>query len=270
MLFNRSLLKQNRNRAVGKFLQANFLHQEIAEIITETIADYKLNFDNVLEIGARNGALGQKIANIKNAKLLIQADYSPKMASKFGLNLAMDDENLCLKEQSFDLIISNLNLHFINNIPQNLIAIKKLLKPKGLFIASFFGEENLKELKEVCLQIEQKFYGGISPRIAPNIDVKTAGMLLQKAGFVDCVAEKHMFEVEYSNPKKLVEDLKNMGESNILANKSQKFITKRFLFELTNLYQKLYCNLQNQAISASTATSTATFEIIIFSGWKTK
>lgn len=266
MLFNRCLLKQNRNRAVDKFAQTNFLHQEISEIITQTIGDCKKNFSDILEIGARNGDLGQKISNFKDYNQLIQADYSSKMVNEFGLDLVMDDENLCFKEQSFDLVISNLNLHFINNIPQNLIAIKKLLKPGGLFIASFFGEENLKGLKEASLQIEQKFYGGISPRIAPNIDVKTAGMLLQKTGFADCVAEKHAFEVEYSYPKKLLEDIKNMGEGNILVNKSQKFITKNFLFELTNLYQKLYCNQQNGAFT----TSMAIFEIIIFSGWKSQ
>lgn len=260
MLFNRSLLKQNRNRIVDKFWHANFLHQEIIEIITQTIADCKKNFDYILEIGAKDGSLGKKIASLGNSKQIIRADYSPKMVVKFGLDLVMDDENLCFSEQSFDLIVSNLNLHFINNLPQNLIAIRKLLKAGGLFIATFFGEENLKELKVACLQIEQKFYGGISPRIAPNIDVKTAGMLLQKSGFIDSVAEKHKFEVEYSHPRNLLEDLRNMGESNILNDKSQKFITKSFLFELTNLYQKLYFNQQNQAI--------ATFEIIIFSGWK--
>ncbi len=251
-LFNRELLKQNRNRVSDKFLEADFIYQETAEIITQTILDCKRNFANALEIGARSGELGKKI-NVKN---LIQTD----LAIGFQPDLVMDDEHLCFKDQSFDLIISNLNLHFINDIPQNLIAIRKLLKPDGIFIASFFGEENLKELKEVFLQTEQKFYNGISPRIAPNIDVKMAGMLLQKAGFADVVSEVHRMEVEYSNVKKLFEDLKNMGQTNILNDRSRKFMTKNFLFDLTNLYQKLYCREKNQYL--------ATFEIIILTGWK--
>ncbi len=255
-LFNRELLKQNRNRVVDKFCEANFIHQETAEIITQTILDCKRNFDNILEIGARDRFLGRKIADLKNTKQLIQTD----LAINFCPDLVMDDEHLCFKERSFDLILSNLNLHFINDIPQNLVAIRKLLKPNGLFIASFFGEENLKELKAVFLEIEQEFYGGISPRIAPNIDVKTAGMLLQKAGFSDVVAEKHRFEVEYSYPKKLLSDLKNMGETNILNDRSRKFMSESFLFNLTNLYQKLYCRANNH--------SPATFEIIILTGWK--
>jgi SAM-dependent methyltransferase len=234
----------------------------VAEIIVETILDCKRNFDDILEIGARNGELGKKIATLKNAKQLFQADYSAKMVQKNKLDLVMDEENLCFKEQSFDLVLSNLNLHFINDVPKNLLAIRDALKPGGMIIASFFGEENLKELKEVFLQTEQKFYDGVTPRIAPNIDVKTAGMLLQKAGFADVVAQKHSFEVEYQNPKKLLEDLKTMGEGNIINARSRKFLTKSFLFDLTNLYQKLYCRADN--------SSTATFEIVILSGWKKK
>lgn len=261
-LFNRKTLRQNRNRAANNFFKADFIYQETAQIILETIQDCKKNFDNILEIGARFGDLGQKIADKKNAKLLIQPELAYKMAKKnsHNLKLVADDEMLCFKEQSFDLIISNLNLHFINDIPNNLIKINKLLKPGGLFIASFFGEQNLKELRDVFYQTEQEFYGGITPRIAPNIDVKSAGMLLQKVGFVDAISEKHTFEVEYSDIKKLLQDLKNMGESNILEAKSRKFITKNFLFDLTNLYQKLYCVQQNQYL--------ATFETIILSGWK--
>lgn len=274
-LFNRSLLKQNRNRVIDKISQADFLHQEIAEIITQTILDCKRNFDNILEIGARDKKLGKQIANLKNAGQLIQTD----LAIGFKPDLVMDDENLCFKEQSFDLVLSNLNLHFINDIPQNLIAIRKLLKPNGLFIASFFGEENLKELKEAFLETEQEIYGGITPRIAPNVDVKTAGMLLQKAGFVDVVAQKHSFEVDYSDPKKLFQDLRNMGEANILEGRSRKFMTKKFLFNLTQTYKNLYSARKNDP-SQNFLTENftlpqgegngvvTTFEIIILTGWK--
>ena len=272
-LFNRLLLGQNRNRVVNKFLDANFIHLEIAEIITQTIIDCKRNFANILEIGSRNGDLGKRIADEKKSTVLIQTDCSSQMVYNHNLNLVMDDEILCFKEQSFDLILSNLNLHLVNDIPRNLVSIKNLLKSGGFFITSFFGEENLKELREVFFQTEQKFYGGISPRIAPLIDIKTAGMMLGKAGFVDVVAEKHRFLVEYSNPKKLLVDLKNMGEANILNDRSQKFITKNFLFNLTELYKNLYSvadsSLTDQEnVGLLEKNTLATFEIIILAGWK--
>ncbi len=254
-IFDRLLLKQNRDRASFGFEHANFLNREVADIIIQTIEDCKENFSDVLELGAKDGFLGK---NIK-CKNLTQVDLSPKMVEKYNLNKVADDEELSFDEQSFDLIVSNLNLHFINDIPQNLIKIRKLLRPKGMFIASFFGEENLKELKEIFLQTEQKIYGGVSPRIAPNVDIKSAGMLLQKAGFTDVIVEKHTFEVEYSDLKKLFSDLRNMGQTNILNDRSKKFMTKNFLFELTNLYKKLYSRPDSHLL--------ATFEIIILTGW---
>lgn len=260
MLFNRLLLKQNRNRNADRFCDADFIHQEIGQIITQTILDYQINFDNILEIGAKTGQIGKEIANLKNTKQLIQTDLSLKMVKNNHLNLVMDDEELCFREASFDLIVSNLNLHFINNIPKNLSEINKLLKPNGMLVISFFGEENLKELKEVFLSVEQKFYGGISPRIAPNIDIKSAGMLFQKVGFVNVVAEKHKIEVEYSDLKTLFIDLKNMGETNILNDRSRKFITKKFLNSLIENYQN-HCDENKNSI-------VTTFEIIILTGWK--
>ncbi|MFT5703397.1 MAG: ubiquinone/menaquinone biosynthesis C-methylase UbiE [Rickettsiales bacterium] len=265
-LFNRTLLKQNRNRCAEKFHQADFIHQEIGQIIIESILDCKRNFDDILEIGAGNGFIGKEILNLKKTKKLLQIDPSSKMVSKNHLDLEMDDENLCFEDQSFDLVMSNLNLHFINDIPKNLIDIKNIMKPKGFFIASFFGEENLKELKEVFFKTEEKIYGQISPRIAPNIDIKSAGMLLQKAGFKDVVCEKHSLEVSYSRLRKLFIDLRNMGQSNILMAKSRKFITKSFLFDLTENYQNLYSAPTNQPSSVDEIV--ATFEIIVLSGWK--
>ncbi len=82
-LFNRELLKQNRNRVFDKFLEADFIYQETAQIITQTILDCKRNFANVLEIGARSGQIGKKI----NPQNLIQTD----LAIVFQQDLVMDD-----------------------------------------------------------------------------------------------------------------------------------------------------------------------------------
>jgi SAM-dependent methyltransferase len=265
-LFNREILRQNRDRYCDKFSEADFIHQEIGQIIIQTIMDCKRNFDNALEIGAGSGFVGREILDLKKTHNLLQVDFSPKVVDKHNLDLVMDDENFCLQDQSFDLVISNLNLHFINDIQKNLIDIKNVLRPKGMFIASFFGEENLKELKEVFFKTEENIYEQMSPRISPNIDIKSSGMLLQKAGFSDVVCEKHSLEVSYSSLKKMFNDLKNMGQSNILNGRSRKFMTKKFLFDLTENYRNLYSAPTVKPQKADEIV--ATFEIILLSGWK--
>src|SRR5690606_20806309 len=141
----------------------------------EIISDFKQDFNNILEIGSRNGFLGKKLKEIKKSNSLVQSDcsFQAVKSANYDNPVIMDDELLPFCEKSFDLIVSNCNLHFLNDLPGFLLQIRKLLKEKGFFIATFFGGETLKNLREVFYQSELECYGGVSPRIIPFIDVKT-------------------------------------------------------------------------------------------------
>src|SRR3989338_7138090 len=240
IIFDRKLLRLNRARFAKDFTKHNFLHHEVANRIAENVGFLNREFDDILEIAPRDGYLSALITT-KN-KFIIE-----------------DEENLFSEKNSFDLIVSNLNLHFINNILQFLLQVKNLLKPGGIFIASFFGEENLSELAHVLYKTENEIYGGISPRMMPTIDVKTAAALLQKVGFANPISDFEKIKVEYSNPQKLLNDLKFMGQGNILTKRSRRFFTKNFLQKIFQNYQKFYGNADGKI--------SATFELITISCW---
>lgn len=241
ILFDRNLLRLNIARAEKDFANHNFLYIEVANRILENLEFLNREFENVLEIGAKGDYLNSKI----KAKKVTNIE---------------DVESLPFAENSFDLIISNLNFHFINQIPQFLLDVKKSLKPGGVFIASFFGEENLSELNHVLYEVENEIYGGISPRMPPTIDVKTSAHLLQKGGFANPVSDLEKIIVEYSNPHQLLKDLKIMGQGNILVKRNRKFFTKNFLNKILQKYRELYL-LENKKVKA-------TFEIITITGIK--
>lgn len=221
MLFNRDLLKQNRARGLKSGVKTHFLVQEVRSRIDENIELLNRNFTTTLEI---------------------------------------DEENFSYPSNSFDLIISNLDFHFINDIPQYLIKIKEILRPNGIFIASFFGEENLSELAHVLHVSENEVYGGVSPRMPPTIDVKTAAALLQKAGFKNPISDFDSIEVEYSNPLDLFKDLKSMAQGNVMHQRSRRFFTRGFLNEIIKNYRKLYQTSENKIV--------ATFEVVTIMGEK--
>ena len=262
-IFDRKLLKRNRDLASINFSECDFLFKEVAKRIIERVEDLKGDFTNILEIGARNGFLGKEIKTLKNSKLLIQTDSSPLFVKNYSLEngVVLDEENLNFSDASFDLIVSNLNLHFVNDVLQHLVEIKKLLKPNGVLIASFFGGETLRQLREVLLEVEQKKYNGISPRIALFAHVKDAGMLIQRAGFKDAVADSEIINVVYSDFFKLLKDIKNMGEGNIMYERSKKFVGKDFFSEAKKLY------LQNNGLE-NDGEIEANFEIITVIGWQ--
>lgn len=243
VLFDRELLRQNKVRAQKNFSQACFLHHEIANRIAENVEFLNRDFENILEIGAMDNHL-RELVNSKTK----------------AFETLSDVENFTLNPQSFDLILSNLNLHFINQVPQFLLQVREALKPNGVFIASFFGEENLHELAHVLHQSENEIYAGISPRMPPTIDVKTAAHLLQKAGFRDPTSEFSKIEVDYSDPMTLLKDLKNMGQSNVLVKRSRRFMTKNFLNKILQNYRQMYPKAEGGVC--------ATFEIVTITGWK--
>ena len=114
-----------------------------------------------------------------------------------------------------------------------------------VFPGSFFGGTTLKELRDVFYKIELEISGGISPRIIPFIDVKTAGSLAQKVGFRNIICDSQVIEISYSSLLKLFSDLRNMGLSNILFDRNKKFISKKMLFLMENLIKELYDDGEN-------------------------
>lgn len=101
------------------------------------------------------------------------------------------------------MVISNLSLHWINDLPGVLTQIRRILKPDGLFLASMFGEETLWELRSgpiplhraycwpklmeqhrnAFLVAEQERDGGISNHVSPFVGVSDVGDLLTRANF---------------------------------------------------------------------------------------
>ncbi len=244
ILFDCDLLRQNKARALKNFSQHNFLHHEVANRIAENLELMNRKFERILELDAMDDYLQKLI--------------TPNLSK--GDKTSFDKLSVIPSQGSYDLIISNLNFHYINNIPQYLLQIKSTLAPDGIFIASFFGEENLSQLAHVLHKTENEIYGGISPRMPPTIDVKTAAALLHKAGFQSPISVFDKIEVEYTSPLDLLKDLKMMGQGNILTQRSRRFFTKNFLSKISENYREIYAAANNKVL--------ATFEIVTIMGSK--
>lgn len=255
-IFDRQLLKQQQKRFSKNFFKSDFLFKEIATRVIDNIADFKRDFIEILEINARDGFLGKEIAKLKNTKKLIQTN----LVTGFNCTNAIisDDEQISFQDQKFDLIINNLNLHFVNDPLDNLIKQKNLLKPDGIYFSCFFGGASLKELRDVFNRSELELNGGISPRIIPFIDVKTAGALAQKADFKNVITDSQTIEISYSSLLTLFHDLRNMALGNILFDRARKPLSKKMIFLMEKLIKELYPDeLSGFIISFEVITITA-------------
>lgn len=112
------------------------------------------------------------------------------------------------EENSLDMVMSSLSLHWVNNLPECFRAINRGLKPDGVFIASLFGGETLFELRSALQLAEMERKGGLSPHISPFTQIRDIGGLLNMAGFTMLTIDTDEVVVEYPSMFELMWDLK--------------------------------------------------------------
>ncbi len=251
-VFDRSIIRRNRNRSADKLKQHSFLVDWSMDQIKSRLDDIKREFPTVLQIGCRAAEDLQDQYGIKDL-------YTLDIAEKLKPNIQADEELLPFDKESFHLIYSPLNLHTTNDLPGVLSQIKSTLKPDGLFIASLLGGETLYELRDSMNRVELEMTGGNSPHIFPFADMPQMGALMQRAGFNLPVVDSEKITVTYDNVLKLMEDIRGMGEGNALMERKKTFSNYNYFGRVIQDYAAHYAEDDGRV--------KATFEIIFIIGW---
>lgn len=171
----------------------------------------------------------------------------------------IDEETLPFEPESFDLVMSSLSLHWINDLPGILTQINNVLKPDCAFIGAMLGGDTLFELRTSLQLAEQERRGGMSPHVSPLADVRDVGGLLQKAGFKMLTVDVDDIIVDYPDTFALMQDLQAMGEGNAILGREMGPISRDVLLATEGIYRELHGN--------EDGSLPATFRIIYMIGW---
>ncbi len=263
-VFDRKLVRAHRDRAARAWQDFDFLHQEVAERLCDRLDDVVRDFPLALDLGCHGGEIAGVLQNHGKIGKLVQCDLSEGMVrradQKQAISLVADEEFLPFAPNTFDLIVSNLSLHWVNDLPGSLLQINRCLKPDGLFIGTMFGIESLRELRQCLSEAEMEIDGGLSPRVSPFADVRDAGMLLQRAGFTLPVVDADAIDVRYENPIKLLKDLKGMAENNKVLERRKTFTKRSLIFSALQKYIEEF--------QGDDGRVPATFQIMYMTAWK--
>ena len=235
------------------------LLREIAERLADRLDDIARRFPLSLDLGARDGILARALSGRGGIETLIQSDAALSNARQAGLGLVADEELLPFKAQCFDAILSNLALHWVNDLPGALAQIRSSLKPDGLFLASLFGAGTLQELRTSLMEAELAETGGASPRVSPFADLRDAAGLLQRAGFALPVADADTVTVTYGDFFTLLDDLRGMGETNILIDRLKRPTRRTVFARAAAIYHERFADAEGRL--------PATFKVLFLTGW---
>jgi SAM-dependent methyltransferase len=261
ILFDRALHRRRLDRAAARYAEADFLKARAAGDAVERLESIMRSFPVAVDLGARTGVFAKLLAQSparERVGRLIEADLSAAMLGQRG-GVQLDEERLPFADESLDLVVSTLSLHWTNDLPGALVQIRRALKPDGLFIGALLGGTTLMELRQALLQAEAELSDGAGLRVSPFADVLDGAALLQRAGFALPVADLDRVTVRYGHALELIRDLRAMGETNVLADRSRRPLSRQVLARACDIYEETFAQPDGRL--------PATFDIITLTGW---
>ncbi|KAJ8534806.1 hypothetical protein K7X08_016534 [Anisodus acutangulus] len=271
-IFDRHLKRKQRDRAAWLMKPKDSLIDTVVENLLDRLEDCKRTFPTALCMGGSLEAIRRLLRGRGGIEKLLMMDMSSDMVKLCKDTeqqmpndnietsyIVGDEEYLPLKENSVDLVISCLGLHWTNDLPGAMIQCRLALKPDGLFLAAILGGETLKELRIACTIAQMEREGGISPRLSPLAQVRDAGNLLTRAGFTLPGVDVDEYTVRYNSALELIEHLRAMGETSALLQRS-KVLKKDTALATSAIYESMF--------AAEDGTIPATFQIIYMTGWR--
>jgi len=276
LVFDRNALRARRERAARGWEAQSFLKREIAGRLVERLDDVRRTFPLALDLGCHGDevaaalgerkapALGERQAPALGERRAVQCLVRADLGFGFARNaggpaVVADEEALPFAAQRFDLVMSAMSLHWVNDLPGTLIQIARILKPDGLFLVAMLGGATLWQLRQALAAAESQIEGGLSPRVSPFADLRDAAGLLQRAGFALPVADGETIEVEYDTALDLMRELRAMGESNLVAERRRGLARRATLLRAAEIYRERFAQPSGR-IAAS-------FEVLFLHGW---
>lgn len=258
VLFDRQLVMARRRRAIRAGAETFLLERVAAELI-ERLSAVQRRFPLALDLGTPHAALADAIRRSGQIDRIVASEPLAALRAPDALRVAADEETLPFGEAQFDLVVSALSLQWVNDLPGALLQARRALKPDGLMLAALIGGETLHELRESLATAEAEITGGASPRVSPFAEVRSLGSLLQRARFALPVTDIDRHTVRYPDLTRLFRDLRLMGATNALTERSRKPLSKPVIARAAAIYAERFSDPDGRL--------RATFDVLWLAGW---
>jgi hypothetical protein len=228
-----------------------FLHERAFEDCLDRLSFVSRSFESALLIGCpdrdwphRLGRHASKVVVIEPGRLWAQAA---------GVEATVEDR-WSPPDRAFDLVVALGTLDTVNQLPNLLGAVRRALRGDTLFIGALAGGDSLPRLRQ-AMHAADRVMGAAAPHVHPRIEAAALAPLLGAAGFVMPVVDVDRVRVAYRDLDRLVRDLRRMGATNILSERSRRPLSRAAL------------NAARQAFAGEGEAATELFEILHFAAW---
>jgi hypothetical protein len=251
-LFDMELRALRRDRAfrLGGEL---FLLERVFEDCLDRLGLLQQNFRSALLIGCPDPAWPDRLRDF--AREVAVLDPGPCFARAAGGSCVIEDE-LELAVERHDLCVAVGTLDTVNDLPQALARIRASLAPNAFFLGAVAGGETLPQLR-AAMRTADQVQGVAVPHVHPRIESSMLASLLSGAGFANPVVDIDRVQVSYEDLARLVNDLRGMGATNILKQRSARSMSRAARQAAFDAF----------AAAGEGGRTVETFEILNFAAW---
>jgi malonyl-CoA O-methyltransferase len=226
------------DRRADAFDAVAFLPREIAQRMNERLDYIKVSPAGVLDAGCGAGddlpalrarfpeapVFGVDVSGAMLARAgrreVAQTDWRRWLPASLGRALGQRGPRVALADFSalpfaagaFDLIWSNLALHWHSRPDAVFPEWQRVLRVNGLLMFSTLGPDTLRELRAAYAQAEAAL--GIAPagaRVIDFVDMHDLGDMLVESGFEIPVMDQEVLTVTYQSADSLLADVRRWG-----------------------------------------------------------
>lgn len=276
VVFNKALRIKNLDRSsIRKDAHVyDYIRDHVAKDVCDRINDIKFKHRGLIfNIGSCSSLVSKNI-DPNRVGHFIQGDISQEslartkrlnamLPPKFPVSyLKCDEEFLPLKASSADLVVSCLNLHWVNDLIKCFKQVNNILTNDSSFVGAMFGGDTLYELRSSLQLAELERLSGFSSHVAPKTTGQDVASILQATGFQLITVDISEVKIRYPSMFELMFDLQGMGENNSSVFGS-RYMHRDVMKASAAIYQHLYGSEDDEQSGVP-----ATFQIIHFIGWK--
>ncbi|MFC5436664.1 malonyl-ACP O-methyltransferase BioC [Rhodanobacter umsongensis] len=204
-------------RAARSYEQHDVLQREVQAATLDRLDFYTSTPMRVVDVGAGTGRGSAQLKQRYPKAEVIAVDLALPMlraARRHSswlrplIRVCAEATALPLADRSVDVLHSNLCFQWVDDLPALFGECVRVLKPGGLLAFSTFGPDTLRELRAAWAEADQQ------PHVSRFLDMHDVGDAMLNAGLRDPVLDVFRYTLTYSEPRKLLDELRGLGATN--------------------------------------------------------
>ncbi|HYS12221.1 MAG TPA: methyltransferase domain-containing protein [Burkholderiaceae bacterium] len=216
-------VRQQFDRRAARLTRHGFLLHEVAGRLADRLDYIRLAPRRIVDIGCGAGGSRALLAARFPAAHWIGVDLSlpmlqaretnrglfgswiDRIRSRGSARVCGEAAGLPFADGTFDLVFSNLMLHWHPTPHSVFPEWKRVLGVDGLLLFSCFGPDTLQELRAACAEALQESYP------MPFIDMHDFGDMMVAAGFATPVMDVETIRLTYPSAHELIAEARALG-----------------------------------------------------------